>query len=66
MRIDRIKFATALVRADLTCKELATRTGVSRGTVTGVKTGKSCRRETAERLAAGLGVAVEDLAEVKA
>lgn len=65
MRIDRAKFAAALVRADLTCKELATRTGISRATVTGVKTGKSCRQETAERLAAELGVSVSELAEVK-
>lgn len=55
MRIDRVKFAAALVRADMNGKQLAERAGVSRGTVTSVRTGKSCSQETAEKLAAVLG-----------
>ncbi len=55
MRIDRVAFATALARADLNVKRLAELSGVSRGTITSVKTGKSCNRETAEKLAAVLG-----------
>lgn len=54
-RIDRIQFAAALARADLTNSQLAERAGVSRGTVTAVKNGKSCSRNTAEKLAAVLG-----------
>lgn len=55
MRIDRVKFAAALARADMNGKQLAERAGVSRGTVTSVRTGKSCSRETAEKLVAILG-----------
>lgn len=55
MRINREKFAAALVRLDLNGKRLAEKAGVSRGTVTAVRTGKSCSKETADKLAAVLG-----------
>ena len=58
MRINRIEFAAALVRLDLNGKKLAERAGVSRGTVTAVRTGKSCSRETAEKLVAVLGPSI--------
>ena len=61
MRIDRVKFATELARADLNVKRLAERAGVSRVTITSVKGGKSCSRATAEKIAAGLGVCVQDI-----
>lgn len=55
MRIDRVAFAAALVKKDINCKRLAELSGVSRVTITSVKTGKSCSKETAEKLAAVLG-----------
>jgi putative transcriptional regulator len=55
MRINRELFAAALARMDLNGNQLAAKAGVSRGTVTAVKTGKSCSPETAEKLAAVLG-----------
>lgn len=55
MRIDRIAFATALAKKDITCKRLAELTGISRVTITSVKNGKSCSRDTAQKLAAVLG-----------
>lgn len=55
MRIDRVAFAAALARRDLTVKELAAVTGLSRATVTCVKSGKSCSPATAEKLVAVLG-----------
>lgn len=55
IRIDRVKFAAALARADLTVKQVAELSGVSRVTVSGVKSGKSCSRGTAEKLARVLG-----------
>ena len=55
MRINRERFAAALVRLDLTGKKLAELAGVSRGTVTAVRTGKSCSPETAKKIAAILG-----------
>lgn len=55
MRIDRVKFAAALARKDLTVKQVAELSGVSRVTVSSVKTGKSCSQDTAEKLARVLG-----------
>lgn len=55
MRIDRVKFAAALARADLNVKRLAEKSGVSRVTITSVKSGKSCSKETADKLASVLG-----------
>ena len=55
MRIDRVKFAAALARLALNGKQLAEKAGLSRGTITAVRTGKSCSKETADRLAAVLG-----------
>lgn len=61
MRINREKFAAAIVRADLNGNQLAEKANVSRGTVTAVRSGKSCSKQTAEKLAAGLGVTISDL-----
>ncbi len=55
MRIDRVAFAAALAKKDINCKRLAELSGVSRVTITGVKTGKSCSKQTAKKLAAILG-----------
>ena len=55
MRINRERFAVALVRLDLNGNQLAEKAGVSRCTVTAVRTGKSCSKETADKLAAVLG-----------
>ena len=61
VRIDRVKFAAELARADLNVKGLAERAGVSRVTITSVKGGKSCSKTTVQKLAAGLGVQVSDI-----
>lgn len=63
MRINRERFAVALVRLDLNGNQLAEKAGVSRGTVTAVRTGKSCSKETADRLAAVLGQDIIDTKE---
>ena len=55
MRIDRVKFAAALSKKDITILCLAEAAGVSRVTISGVKHGKSCAKTTAEKLAAVLG-----------
>lgn len=55
MRIDRVAFAAEMARKDINCKRLTELSGVSRVTVTAVKGGKSCSKETAEKLAAVLG-----------
>lgn len=61
MRIDRVKFAAALAAADLNVKQLSEKSGVSRVTITSVKSGKTCSEDTANKLAAGLGVSVKDI-----
>lgn len=55
MRINREKMAVAMVRKDLNVKRLAQKAMISRGTITAVRTGKSCSEETAKKLAAVLG-----------
>ena len=55
MRINRERFVAAMARLDLTGNDLAKMACVSRGTVTAVKTGKSCSPQTAEKLSAILG-----------
>lgn len=66
MKIDRISFIVALTKSGLTGTQLAERSGVTRGTISAIKCGKSCSEETASKLAAGLGVSVAELAgEVK-
>lgn len=61
MRIDRIKFATALAKADLNIKQLSEITGLSRNTITAVKSGKTCAVSTANKLAACLGSDIIDM-----
>lgn len=63
MRIDRIKLVTELTRQEMTQKELAERSGVSRATVNYIKCGKSCTKEVAQKIAIGLGVKIEELLE---
>ena len=63
MKIDRISFIVALTKSGLTGTQLAERSGVSRGTVSAIKCGKSCYEETASKLAAALGVSVNELTE---
>lgn len=55
IRIDRVTFAAALARKDLTVKQLAEKSGVSRVTISSVKNGKTCCKDTADKLAAILG-----------
>ena len=55
VRINRVAFAAEMARKDINCKELVELSGVSRVTVTAVKSGKSCSKETADKLATVLG-----------
>lgn len=63
MRIDRVKLIAEMARQDLSTLSLAEVSGLSRGTITGVRSGKSCSKGTADKLAAGLGVDVADIIE---
>ena len=63
MRIDRIKLVTELARKDLTQKQLAERSGVSRATINYIKCGKSCTDEVGFKIAAALGIKITELLE---
>jgi len=55
LRIDRVKFAAALASNDIKVYELASMTGLSRATISGIKSGKGCSKDTADKLVAVLG-----------
>lgn len=63
MRIDRVKLVAELTRRDMTQKDLANKTGVSRATINYIKGGKSCSDEVGHKIAAALGVDVTDIIE---
>lgn len=63
MRIDRVKLVAELTRRDMTQKDLANKTGVSRATINYIKGGKSCSDEVGHKIAAALNVKVTDLIE---
>lgn len=63
MRIDRIKLITEMAKQEITINAVAEKAGLTRATVSAVKGGKSCKAETAEKLAAGLGVPLATLLE---
>lgn len=63
MRVDRVKFAAAIAAADIRLGTLAERSGVSRATITAIRSGKSCSESTAGKLAAGLGVTVAEIVQ---
>lgn len=66
MRIDRVKFVTALMHSDMTIMQLSAVSGVSRCTLSAIKSGKSCSKQTVERVAKALGLRPDDLKEVSA
>ena len=55
MRINRIELVAKMASKDLTAKRLAELTGLSRLTLSTIKNGKSCSKETAKNLADVLG-----------
>lgn len=63
MRIDRIKLVAELTRQDMSQKKLAEKAGVSRVTVNGIKSGRSCSDEVGQKIAKALGVDVTDIIE---
>lgn len=63
MIIDRFKLTTELMRRDMTQKQLAEKAGVSRATVNGIKSGRSCSDEVGQKIAKALGVKVTEITE---
>ena len=65
MRIDRFKLVHAMVNKEISVSTLAERTQLSRATVSGIRSGRSCIRETAEKIANALDVPLHSLLEDK-
>ena len=63
MKINRIRFNVALALHDLTIPKLAKITGISRNTISAVRNGKTCAKQTADKLVEVLGA---DILETKA
>lgn len=63
MRIDRIKLVTELARKDMTQVKLAELSGVSRATITSIKSGKSCTEEVGQKIANALEIPLIKLIE---
>ena len=59
--INRVALIAGMAKRNINCKQLVELSGVSRVTITAARSGKSCSRKTAEKLAAGLGVPVDTL-----
>lgn len=65
MRIDRRKLRIELVRRELNQVQLATLSGLSRSTISGILSGRSCSMQTAEKVSNALGISIDKLKEVK-
>lgn len=64
MRIDRKKLVIKMIDKNVNVQELASVCGISRVTASNVKCGKSCSKETVQKIAKGLGCKLTDLLEV--
>lgn len=63
MRLNRIELIKELTRQDMTQKQLAELSGVSRATVNGIKNGRSCSDKSGIKIADALGVPIDRLLE---
>lgn len=63
MRIDRVKLIAEMPRQNVSINELSEKACISRCTLSALRGGKSCTKNTVKRVAAALGVSVGDLKE---
>ncbi len=63
MRIDRFKLTMIMMQKELTQKALAEKAGISRGTISYIKCGKSCTDEIGNAIAKALCVDVTEILE---
>lgn len=63
MRLDGIKIYTLIKQQEKNQRIIADEIGMSRCNLNGIINGRSCREETAEKIAAALGVSVADITE---
>nr|DAJ63884.1 MAG TPA: Cro/C1-type HTH DNA-binding domain protein [Caudoviricetes sp.] len=65
MRIDRAKLAYYMAKKNMKVNSLVELSGLSRVTISGIRSGKSCMYETVEKIAGALDVDIFDLVEEK-
>lgn len=63
MKIDRVKLIAEMARKNIAVIELAEKSGVSRVTISAIRSGKMCNTHTGTKLAEALGLNVDDLIE---
>lgn len=63
MRVDRKKLAVIMIEHDINVSNLAQSAGLSRATISSIRSGKSCSQETIHKLAQALKVSEYDLQE---
>lgn len=61
MRIDRVKLIAEMARQDITSIRLAEAADVARTTISAVRCGKTCTPAIANKIAAALGVPLENI-----
>lgn len=66
MRIDRVKLIAEMARQDMTVNTLVEKSGVSRMTITSVRSGKSCSDQTAAKISKALGVDIREIMKEEA
>ena len=65
MRIDRVKLIAEMARQDMKAIRLAEITGITKATITSIRSGKACYDDTGHRIAAALGVDINTLIETR-
>ena len=63
MKLDGIKIYALLKRQEKTQVTLAKDTGLNRITIGNVVNGRACKQETAEKIAAALGVSLAEITD---
>ncbi len=63
MKISAVKIRGEMFKKGITQIELGQISGLGRSTISAVCTGKSCRDDTAHRIADALGVRLEEITE---
>ncbi|MFR3728391.1 helix-turn-helix domain-containing protein [Lacrimispora sp.] len=63
MRIDRKKLVIAMMDRDMNANQLAELTGLSRATISGIRCGKSCAKDTLVRICGALKLEQEEIVE---
>ncbi|GLB33027.1 hypothetical protein LAD12857_49500 [Lacrimispora amygdalina] len=63
MRIDRKKLVLAMMDRDMNANQLAELTGLSRATISGIRCGKSCAKDTLGRICKALKLEQEEIIE---